>query len=196
MKKTYFLFLLFCIAFCSTAYAANFRGFLLTKDNYRLTGYINKIEYSISGIVIQFTNDFGDQYNIYPNLVNGFGFSNGGETFRYVSRYYEGRWLFLRALESGKRLNLFRAPDGNQRWVDDSFQAILANPISDFWLQPRGQKIIPLQRIGFKRQLRQLLAESAPALANKIGKKGYRFKNIQEIVVMYNNSAKRSRRKL
>lgn len=196
MKKTYFLFLLFCISFISVAQAANFRGFLLTKDNYRLTGYINKIEYSLTGIVIQFTNDFGDQYNIYPNLVNGFGFTNEGKTYRYVSRYYEGRWLFLEALETGKRLNLFRAPDGSQRWVDDSFQAFLSDPIAEYWLQLRGAEIIPLQRIGYKRQLRELLAETAPSLANKIGKKGYRFKDIEAIVANYNSSAKRSRRKL
>ncbi|MEM9836391.1 MAG: hypothetical protein AAF828_07810, partial [Bacteroidota bacterium] len=151
MKKVYYPLLIGLFLICNSLGAESLRGFLLTKDNYRLTGYINKIEYSLTGIMIQFTNDFGDQYNIYPNLVNGFGFTNGGETFRYVSRYHEGRWLFLKAIDAGKRLSLFQSPDGKKRWVDDSFQTYVDNPLAEYWIQFRGNKLVPVQRAGFKR---------------------------------------------
>lgn len=196
MKKIYLVLLLLTFSI-GAVQAANFRGFLLTKDNYRLTGYINKIEYSLSGIVIQFTNDFGDQYNIFPNLVNGFGFtSEDGEVHRYVSRFHEGRWLFLEAVNNGRRLRLFQAPTGSKEFVDDSFQAYLADPIPQYWLQLPGRKIEPVQRGGFKRYMRELLSEGSPSLAVKIGKKGYRYRDLINIVQEYNETAKRSRRRL
>jgi len=196
MKHRY-LFVL-AIVFCiSSLSAESFRGFLLTKDNYFLTGYINRIEYALTGVVIEFTNDFGDQYSIYPNLVNGFGFTKDGETFRYVSRYHEGRWLFLRALSTEGRLHLYRIPDGTKRWVDDSFLSLLPDQLPTYWLQFRGQvAFYPVRRSGFKRNLRALLADRAPALAAKIGSKGHRFRDLPKIVAAFNEQAKRSRKRL
>lgn len=197
MKKLYFsfIFLLFTLV---AIQAESFRGFLLTKDNYRLTGYINKIEYSLTGIVIQFTNDFGDRYNIFPNLVKGFGFTNeDGEQHRYVSYFHEGRWLFLRTSGTvAKRLQILYAPKGPKEFVDDSFQGYLANPIAEFWLQLRGESLIAVERIGFRRQLRDYLGTTAPDLAIKIGKKGYRYRDLESIVEEYNKRAKRSSRRL
>lgn len=180
------------------AQAESFRGFLLTKDNYRLTGYINKIEYSFTGIVIQFTNDFGDRYNIFPNLVKGFGFTaNDGEQHRYISYYHEGRWLFLRSSQAtAKRLQLLYAPKGPKGLVDDNFQAYFEYPIPEYWLQVRGEPLLPVERTSFRRDLRAYLAPTAPDLAMKIGKKGYRYRDLEFIVEEYNKRAKRSSRRL
>ena len=67
--------------------ADSYRGFLLTKDDYQLTGYFNGIEYSPYGNFMTFTNDFGDVYAIHPMLVKGFGFTEDGKSVRYVSRF-------------------------------------------------------------------------------------------------------------
>lgn len=197
MKKLYFSLVFFLLTL-AVAQAESFRGFLLTKDNYRLTGYINKIEYSLTGIVMQFTNDFGDRYNIFPNLVKGFGFTaDDGEQHRYVSYYHEGRWLFLRSSQPvAKRLQLLYAPKGPKEFVDDSFQAYLEDPIPEYWLQLRGEALLPVDRIGFRRDLRAYLAPTAPDLSMKIGKKGYRYRDLEFIVEEYNNRAKRSSRRL
>ncbi len=197
MKKLYFS-LVFLLLNSAVIQAENFRGFLLTKDNYRLTGYINKIEYSLTGIVIQFTNDFGDRYRILPNLVKGFGFTaEDGEQHRYVSYYHQGRWLFLRSSSTaGKRLQLLTAPKGPKEFVDDSFQAYFAEPIPEYWLQLRGEEVLPVERTSFRRDLRAYLAATAPDLSMKIGKKGYRYRDLEFIVEEYNKRARRSSRRL
>jgi hypothetical protein len=172
------------------------RGFLLTKDDYRLTGYVNQINYVVTGLQIEFTNDFGDRYFIYPSYVKGFGYTRDGETFRYVSRYYEGRWFFLREMVKERQLSFFRVPDGRQRYVDDSLLALLADPIPQYWLQIKGQEILAIQRGGFKRRLRDYLEPTAPALAAKIGSKGYRYRNMEEIITAYLKTYRRSKRRL
>ncbi len=197
MKKLYLCFVFLLLA-VTTMQAESFRGFLLTKDNYRLTGYINKIEYSLTGIVIQFTNDFGDRYNIFPNLVKGFGFTaDDGELHRYVSYYHEGRWLFLRSQQTAaKRLQLLYSPKGPKEFVDDSFQSYLVNPIPEYWLQLQGEELLPVERYSFRRDLRVYLSPTAPNLAMKIGRKGYRYRDLAQIVEEYNSQAKRSRKRL
>ena len=40
--------------------AESLRGFLLTKDNYQLTGYFNVLSYSATGNLSTVTNDLGD----------------------------------------------------------------------------------------------------------------------------------------
>lgn len=197
MKKRY-LSLVFLLFTLGAMQAESFRGFLLTKDNYRLTGYINKIEYSLTGIVIQFTNDFGDRYNILPNLVKGFGFTaDDGELHRYVSHYYEGRWLFLRSPSTPPQLlQLLSAPKGPKEFVDDSFQSYVVNPVAEYWLQLQGEAILPVERFSYRRALKTYLSPTAPSLALKIGRKGYRYKDLAQIVEEYNSQAKRSRKRI
>ena len=93
MRHIYTFLLVVALSFSLSAEA--YRGFLLTKDDYQLTGYFNLIEYSPTGNFITFTNDFGDVYAIHPMLVKGFGFNEGGESVRYISRFHEGQWFFL-----------------------------------------------------------------------------------------------------
>lgn len=193
MKQLYFVV---AFLFVSTLGAESLRGFLLTKDDQRLTGYVNQINYVVTGLEIEFTNDFGDRYYIYPNLVKGFGFTKDGMTFRYVSRYYEGRWYFLEVLQRGKKMEFFQVPDGDEQWVDDKLLAMVNEPIARYWLAIRGQSLFPVLRTGFKRKLREYLTPTAPELAAKIGSKGYRYKNIHEIVAAYEQSFRRSKKRL
>ncbi len=194
MRQLYpfFLFLLFSVSLS----AASYPGFLLTKDGYKLTGYFNEISYIPTGNVMVFTNDFGDQYVIHPFLVEGFGFNLGGQSLRYVSRYHEGQWYFLREDISGKALTLYRLPDGSDRWVDDSLLRLFVTPPPTYYLGYGKGEILPVPRNGFRRSLRDFFRESAPGLADKIGGKGYRYRDLTTIVEEFNALKGRTRRRL
>ncbi|MEO0732934.1 MAG: hypothetical protein AAFZ52_08870 [Bacteroidota bacterium] len=195
MRYVYTIGLAVALA-CSLS-AESFRGFLLTKDNYQLTGYFNLIEYSPTGNFIVFTNDFGDVYDIHPMLVKGFGFSTEGTNFRYVSRFHEGQWFFLREEMAGRALRLYRLPDGNDRWVDDRVLRLFSTQPPRFYIgYDGGKKLLAVPRAGFKRNLRDFFAEASPELASKIGKKGYRYKDIYAIVGEFNELSGRARRRL
>lgn len=176
--------------------AEEFRGFLLTKDNYHLTGYVNQINYVFTGLEIEFTNDFGDRYHISPRLVKGFGFTHDGETYRYVSRYSEGRWYFLRILRSDRKMLFFSTPDGREGYVDDSLLSVMAASYPQYWLEIPGQPLLGVPRMGFRRKMREYLTPTAPDLARLMGKKGYRYRNLTEIVDLYCSAKKRRSKRL
>ncbi|MEM8584324.1 MAG: hypothetical protein AAGF87_08650 [Bacteroidota bacterium] len=166
-----------------------------TKDDLHLTGYINFIQYRTNGLVIQFTNDFGDEYIIEPNRVAGFGFETDDRVMRYVSFFNEGRWLFLRVVERGRKLSLYRVPDDNSSWVDASTYQYLGSSLPDYWIRARNGDMIPIFRGGFKRTMRSLVAD-LPQLAGKIGSRGYRYRNLEAIISEYNRSSRRANRRL
>lgn len=185
------------IFLCSTvAEAAELRGFLLTRDNYQLTGYFNDISYAPTGSLMTFTNDFGDVYSIHPMLVKGFGFSKDGLNYRFISRYHEGQWFFLRLEQDGRALRLFSLPDGTDQWVDDTMLRLFTNPPPNYWFEYGQQKLLGVPRAGFKRVVKAFMEENAPALASKIGKRGFRYRDIHDIVAAYNELRGRKRRRL
>ena len=192
-----YVFTLLFIAGCwASAGAAELRGFLLTKDNYQLTGYFNIISYAPTGNLITFTNDFGDVYSIQPQLVKGFGFSLDGLNYRFISRYHEGQWFFLRLELDGRALRLFSLPDGKDQWVDDTMLQLFTVPPPGYWFEYDKQELLGIPRTGFKRTLREFFRDRAPGLAQKIGKRGYRYKDIREIVTAYNELKGSRRRRL
>lgn len=188
--------LLLFISFSLFVQAEAFRGFLLTKDNYQLTGYFNVLSYGPTGNLITFTNDFGDVYSIHPMLVKGFGFSKDGDSFRFVSRFYEGQWFFLREEVSGRSLSLYRLPDGSDQYVDDSMLRLFSVQPATYYFLYGERKILPIPRIGYKRTIRDFLSDSAPQLAGKIGKKDYRYKDLISIVQEYNEIRGNRRKRL
>lgn len=179
-----------------SAEGAELRGFLLTKDNYQLTGYFNVIRYAPTGNLITFTNDFGDVYSIQPQLVKGFGFSLEGRNYRFISRFHEGQWFFLRLEQDGKALRLFSLPDGRDNWVDDTMLQLFTVPPPTYWFEYGEQQLLGIPRVGFKKTLRDFFNETAPGLASRIGKKGYRYKDLYEIVLEYNDLRGSRRRRL
>lgn len=194
MRYVYTLCLLFVLSLSMSA--ESFRGFLLTKDGYQLTGYFNVMEYSPTGNFIVFTNDFGDIYDIHPMLVKGFGFSNDGTNHRYISRFHEGQWFFLREEMAGRSLRLYRLPDGSDRWVDDRLLRLFSTPPPTYYLGYGDKKLLGVPRTGYKRTLREFFAEASPEIAEKIGKRGYRYRDIYAIVGEFNELAGRQRRRL
>ena len=190
------LSLLFVFSLTLSLQAESLRGFLLTKDNYQLTGYFNVLSYSPTGNLITFTNDFGDVYSIHPMLVKGFGFSKDGTSFRFVSRFHEGQWFFLHETVAGRSLSLYRLPDNSNNWVDDSMLRLFATPPPTYYFLYGNREILPVPRTGFKRILKEFFELRSPALASKIGKKGFRYKNLAEIVAQFNELRGRARRRL
>jgi hypothetical protein len=190
------LTLLLFIGLSLSLSAEAFRGFLLTKDNYQLTGYFNVLSYSPTGNLITFTNDFGDIYSIHPMLVKGFGFSKDGDSFRFVSRFHQGQWFFLREEVAGRSLSLYRLPDGSDQYVDDSMLRLFSLPPATFYFLYGERQILPVPRNGFKRTLREFFADAAPQLSAVIGKKGYRYRDLVDIVIEYNDIRGSRRRRL
>jgi hypothetical protein len=194
MRYFYSLFIILGLSF--SLQAESLRGFLLTKDNYQLTGYFNVLSYSPTGNLITFTNDFGDVYSIHPMLVKGFGFSKEGTSFRFVSRFHEGQWFFLHEDVAGRALSLYRLPDGSNNWVDDSMLRLFQTPPPTYYFFYGDRKILPIPRSSFKKTLKVFFERRSPAIASKIGKKGFRYRNLIEIVERYNELKGRSRRRL
>ncbi len=190
------LSLFFVLSLTFSLQAESLRGFLLTKDNYQLTGYFNVLSYSPTGNLITFTNDFGDVYSIHPRLVKGFGFSKDGTSFRFVSRFHEGQWFFLHEEVAGRSLSLYRLPDSSNNWVDDSMLRLFTVPPPTYYLLYGDREILPVPRNGFRRTMKDFLENRSPALAAKIGKKGFRYRNLSEIVVQFNELGGRARRRL
>ena len=194
MRHLLSLFFVFGLAL--SLQAESLRGFLLTRDNYQLTGYFNVLSYSPTGNLITFTNDFGDVYSIHPMLVKGFGFSKDGTSFRFVSRFHEGQWFFLHEEVSGRSLSLYRLPDGSNNWVDDSMLRLFQTPPPTYYLLYGDREILPIPRTGYKRTLKEFLEKRSPALASKIGKRGFRYRDLANIVIQFNELGGRARRRL
>lgn len=179
--------------------AASYPGFLLTKDGYKLTGYLNVLSYAPTGNNITFTNDFGDQYTIHPFLVSGFGMNLGGAALRFVSRYHAGQWYFLQEDTPGRSIQLYRLPDGSDRWVDDRLLRLFTNPPPTYFINYRAgdeERILPVPRAGFRRNLREFFGQANPEFARKIGTKGYRYRDLSAIVEAFNQLKSRQRRRL
>lgn len=190
------LYILLLVSVSFAASAASFRGFLLTKDGYQLTGYLNVLHYSAGGNVITFTNDFGDEYQIHPFLVSGFGFTYDGESLRFVSRRHEGMWYFLQQEVAGRAISLFRLPQGGGKWVDDSMLRLFSEPPPEYYFEYGEGQFLAVPRSGYKRNLRNFFAAASPEMAGKIGSRGYRYRDMHDIVVEFNERSNRKRRRL
>ena len=194
MKYAYLLLFFLCLG--TSVRAAELRGFLLTKDGYQLTGYLERIQYSPTGNEIRFVNDFGDTYIIHPFLVSGFGFTHEGTSYRFVSRFHEGQWFFLQEKADGRTLRLYRLPESSDSWVDDSLLRLFTVPPPTFYLEYGRGQLMGVPRTGFRRAMREFFNVVSPAMAKKVGTKGYRYRDLALIVAEVNEMSARQRRRL
>jgi hypothetical protein len=195
MRRLY-LSALFALCLFGGLSAAAYKGYLVTKNNFHLTGFVQEVTYTPATITVTFANDFGNVYQIHPALVKGFAFVKDNQLFSYVSRYYRGQWYFLEVITDGELLSLYEIPPTSASWVDGSFQALSLLDLDRFWVQLRRQAIQPVKRWGFRKQMRRLLTLRQPELSRKIGSSGYRYRNLPEIVAECNERFRRKRRRL
>ncbi len=184
----YIYLMLLCIALGHTAWGKVFEGYIVTHSGVRLTGQISKLRQTVYECSVAFTNEFGDEYTLHPRLIRGFVYASETDTVIFESKIIDNRWTFLRRIGHGRGISLYYGPEFTTSMIYDG-TTYTAEPISrnEYWLQIQGQpNVTPVYRWGFRSQMRRLVKERAPDLAKKIGKKGYRFRDLENIIEEYN----------
>lgn len=191
MAKMYILLLFTCFSFSLFGQAeevSNSRGYIITLSGDHLTGSIgNVIEGDRTSFVL-FINDFGTPYMIRAELIQGFVFKEEKKMLEFETQFDSYRWMFMKVLVRGEGISLYRSPAYG--FTDRSQGAIVVNDRnympSRYYISKGSRQPIPIKRWGFRRNMRMILQDRAPVLASKIGEKGYRFRNIEEIIKAYN----------
>ncbi|MEZ4984649.1 MAG: hypothetical protein R2795_06390 [Saprospiraceae bacterium] len=185
-RFTLFLFSIFLAAILLGQPETGFHGFIITKNNYELTGSISLLQHTEQGSMVEYINDFGTPYFLHPSLIKGFVFYEGPQPYVYKSVAWKDKWLFLRVRYSGEHVRLLQTPEilTNYFLVNDRLVAN-TQKIFEFWVEDSNGRITPLQKNNFRKRMKQIMADSAPVLASKIGQKGYRFKDLLQIMDAY-----------
>lgn len=198
MKQLYLTFLIICIATAGLC-TDPARGYIVTKNGKRLTGYIGEIYHSQFQSIVVFINDFGSVYNIEAERIRGFVFSDEKGHTAYESKFFRSRWYFLRILEKGTALNLYQSPEEqyNIRFHNGVLEASTST-ITEFWVETKERKNpFRINRLNFRRKMRKLFRKTgAPEYREKIGEEGYRFRNLADIVREYNRECSLNKREI
>ena len=172
-------------------------GYIVTKNNYHLTGEIGLIEHTQYGGMVEFINDFGTPYFLHPALIKGFVFFEGPAVTAYESKHYRNSWMYLRLLYAGDNISLLQTPETlvKYEWINGTL-ITHDKKIVQYWVELPGDRILPLKRLGFRRQMKQLMSDNAPRLSRLIGEKGYRFKDLYTILEEYDQECAKGKRRL
>jgi hypothetical protein len=169
-----------------SASAELYKGYIITLNGYHLTGQIGEIYMNADRKHVVFVNDFGTPYMISPRLIAGFAYQDGERMITYQSIVLEKKWAFLEILCQGEGLKLLKSPEKEIEIFMDGYginsQQIKGNK---YYVQLRKRQPTIVKRIGFRKQMRQLLGRRAPYLAKKIGTKGYRYSDLEQIAIEY-----------
>lgn len=200
MKKAFTLLFFLGIAGITWASSPNpnpSKGYIVTLNGKYLTGAIGNIFHTTYGSEVTFINDFGTIYQIHPFLIRGFVFRDDASTVAYESKYSQRKWLFLRVLHKGEYMSIYKSPE-KKSVVNYTRVSFMAETVrnEEYWIELKGKSPVNIHKIGYKKQLRKLLHKRTPELADKIGSKGYRFKNLPEIAEEYNKKCQETKFKL
>lgn len=183
------LFTLLILAILPTLLSAEGgKGYLVTRNGVWLTGTISAI-FDENQII--FVNDFGTPYQIHAFLILGYVVNNEeGDKDLYVSKYSGNKWRFMKMLYQGENVGLYTAnveykpmirPEAVQdyRFTKSIFK-------DEYFIEFRAGYPVLITRAKFKKIMKRLLKKRAPELSNKIGKKGYRYKDMLKILKEFN----------
>jgi hypothetical protein len=166
------------------------RGYIVTKDQKMLTGYIADVYQTSDHSVVVFINDFGTPYLIQAELILGFVYreDENGEYVTYISLPTRRRSnTFLRIVEQGS-LSLFLAPEHHVRAsINQGVVFAQSYQVTEYWLLAAEQEPLRLRRSSYKRKLKRLLQQQAPEMAAQIGQEGFKFHDLPTIIKSYNS---------
>ncbi|MEQ8704333.1 MAG: hypothetical protein RIC19_10460 [Phaeodactylibacter sp.] len=182
--RQFYLALLFCSPLL--LYSMPWPGYIVSKNGKKLTGYIGIMQHQSRTSTVVFINDFGDVYKIEAERIKGFAFEADGALFAFESKALQQAHRFLRILHKNGPMELFVLTyDSEASWAYN--MQTLPSIQRSYWVRLQGQEeMIKISRWGFRRKLRRLLQRSTPGLAEKIGRKGYRFDDMPVIAEIYN----------
>ena len=162
-------------------------GFVLTLNGYQLTGQIGEIMEINGNHSLIFMNDFGTVYNYHPRMIRGFFYKNEAKAFFYESKFDGKYWLFLQLLFREKGVSLYQVPENRTQWIyENGIARPFSYPVLAFFLDFSNLgHPIKLTRATCKKKLIQLFKKRSPELVEKIGKPGYRFQNLPEIIKQF-----------
>lgn len=159
-------------------------GFVLTLSGYQLTGQMGDITEAEGNHSVVFMNDFGSIYSYHPRMIKGFFYKMGAKSYFFESKFDGKNWLFLQLLFREKGISLYQVPEMRTQWIyENGLVRPFSYPVLEFFLDfsSLGQPI-KLTRSTYRKKLFQLLKNRNPPLAEKIGKSGYRFQDLTEII--------------
>lgn len=187
MRQLYLFFVLCVSITCVRAQStAALQGYIVTKNNYHLTGSIGTIDHSSFGTMVEYINDFGTPYFLHPALIKGFVFYEGPAIRAYESKYWKDRWYFLKVQYAGENISLLQTPEIQTTYnISNGYLYSRRSRSVQYWVSMSDGFIQPLKRLGFRNQMKRLIREVSPQLAKKIGSKGYRFQNLYTILQAY-----------
>ncbi|MEM9886720.1 MAG: hypothetical protein AAF849_12580 [Bacteroidota bacterium] len=211
MKSLYTTILLFLCLSISQIHAEphfnccnddTYLGYIVTLDGKKLTGQIGDIFFSDEISVVLFINDFGTPYHLQAELITGFVYEKEEELIEYesLSKGKNKAWSFLKVMHRGAVLSLFKSPEEKTQFTiveEDSNLSMTSRKVEvdEYWLKFKGERSFKLNKIGYKRKLKQQL-QAYPSISKKIGKPGYKFKDIAQIVEEVNEIYRLKKRTL
>lgn len=190
-NKTFLISYLIWVSFSSIGLFGNTKpmiglspGFVLTLNGYQLTGQIGDIMESDGNNFVVFMNDFGSVYSYHPRMIKGFFYSVASKSFYFESKFNGRNWLFLQLIFREKGISLFQVPEMRTKMVyENGMIKPFSYPVLEFYLDFSSiGNPIKLTRATYRKKLSLLLKNRNPELAEKIGKPGYRFQNLTQIM--------------
>lgn len=162
------------------------KDFLITLNGTKLTGAIKTVSYQKKNTQISFQNDLGTSYTVDASTILGFAVEEAGEIFMYESKHLNGVWQFLKVEKKGMAVSWYTQSERQLQYIGSDKPPIVAQELyKHIWLQFKGEQPFRLHRFSFRRVLRKKM-KSFPDLAKRIGKRGFRYKNLPMIVDSYN----------
>lgn len=162
------------------------KDFLITLDGSKLTGVIRTITFKKKQTQISFVNDLGTKYTVDASTISGFSYQEEGEISMYESKFLNGEWQFLRVEKKGQALTWYTSSERQLQFSGFNEDPIVVQENKQqIWLQFAGEQPFRVYRFSFRGVMRKKMKDY-PALAKRIGKRGFRYKNLPLIVDSYN----------
>ena len=190
--------LIFCTFFIvCLGHAITTPGYIITKDAKIITGKVADIFYSNWGSELVFINEMGRRYKFHPALIHGFALKKGEEISKFESKFQKGTWRFLKIVEKGKGISLYRSPSVKTQESIEVYgeSKVVSRRVKEFWIETVNHRLIRIHSLNYKKKLKYCL-NLQPDLVKKLGKEGYRFKNLATIVQEFNELMEKKTKKM